>query len=245
MECSGSSSPSVSVVVPTYNEAQTIGSLIRSLKSETARLHPSIVIVDDGSMDGTREEAQLAGDSIGVTIIERGRRMGLGTAISDGFRAALYFTPDYIVTMDADLSHQPVDLPRLVGACGVGTLTIGSRYIEGGKSPGLGTGRRLVSLLGNWAAREGLALPVHDCTSGFRCYHHDVVESILPKLRSQGYDIQIETLYRSIKEGYKVVEIPIEFSPRRGGKSKLEARETIRFFKTISSLKTNEYSRRY
>jgi dolichol-phosphate mannosyltransferase len=244
MECSGFYSPSVSVVVPTFNEVQTIGSLIHGINSATARFQPSIVVVDDGSMDGTRDEVQLARDSINITIIERRRRVGLGSAISDGLRVALDLATDYIVTMDADLSHKPRDLPRLVEACDVGTLTIGSRYIEGGKSPGLGTGRRLVSLLSNWAAREGLELPVHDCTSGFRCYHHEVVESILPNLRSQGYDIQIETLYRSIKEGYKVVEIPIEFSPRRGGKSKLEAIETIRFFKTISSLKTNGYSRR-
>jgi len=239
MEYSGSYSPKVSVVVPTYNEAGTIGPLIREVNSAAAKLHPRIVVVDDGSMDGTRDEARWAGKSMDVTIIERGSRMGFGTAISDGLNAALHLAPDYIVTMDADLSHAPGDLPRLVEACSEGTLVIGSRYIERGRSPGLGMGRRLVSRLGNWAARETLAIPVRDCTSGFRCYHHEIVEAILPKLCSRGYDIQIETLYRTLEWGFKVVEVPIEFSPRRVGRSKLEAREAMRYFKTLNSLKTN------
>ena len=121
-----------------------------------------------------------------VTVIERGKRMGFGTAISDGLRAALRLAPDYIVTMDADLSHAPGDLPRLVETCTEGTLTIGSRYVDGESSPGLSTGRHLVSRLGNWAARETLALPIRDCTSGFRCYHHSVAETNPPQATQQG-----------------------------------------------------------
>ncbi len=229
------------MVVPTYNEVGTIKPLIHGVHTVTERMRATIVIVDDGSGDGTCNEANAC-VGMDVTIIERGRRMGLGTAISDGLRFALSLAPDYIVTMDADLSHAPGDLPRLVEACGERSLTIGSRYVEGGKSPGLDTGRRLVSRLGNWAARETLALPVRDCTSGFRCYHHEVVEAILPKLRSRGYDIQIETLYRSIEEGFRVLEVPIEFSPRREGRSKLEVGEAVRYLKTLGSLKTNRYS---
>jgi dolichol-phosphate mannosyltransferase len=231
--------PVVCVVIPTLNEAGTIGAIIESLERLRALYHVRIIVVDDWSTDGTvkivRESSEKHGN---LTLIERGRRLGLGTAIRDGLRAALDQepAPDFVATMDADLSHDPGELPSLVEACEGGSLVVGSRYVEGGGVRGWGLYRRAMSLGANIFARVFTDVPSKDCTSGFRCYGVDLVREVLPNLGSVGFEIQVEVLSEAAHRGFKIVEVPITFRERAGGKSKLGLREILRFTRRVFQL---------
>jgi dolichol-phosphate mannosyltransferase len=226
---------SVAVMLPTYNEAENIESLIREI--EGLKLDLTITVIDDSSPDGTANIAKrLQGEYGNIHVVSRSEKQGLGTAITDGFRYILKLkkVPDWIIVMDADYSHSPKDVPRLLAVAGKGSdLVIGSRYIDGGKNVGSSLRRRVISRLANLVAAFTVGARFHDCTSGFRCYSKRYVKDVLPSLHSQTYEIQIETVRQARLNGFKIKEIPITFVNRKRGKSKLSATESQAFLTYI------------
>jgi len=222
---------SVAVMLPTYNEAENIESLIR--KIEALNLNLTIAVIDDSSPDGTAEIARKLNDEYGnIHVVSRPEKLGLGMAITAGFRYMLSLrkVPNFIITMDADYSHNPLDIPRLLDTARKGCdLVVGSRYIENGEVLGSSLGRRLISRMANVVARITVGTKLNDCTSGFRCYSQRYVRSVLPALHSQTYEIQIETVKRARLGSFKIREVPITFVNRKLGKSKLTTTEAQAF----------------
>jgi dolichol-phosphate mannosyltransferase len=222
---------SVAVLLPTYCEAENIESLIREI--EALRLDLRITVIDDSSPDGTLNIASKLRNEYGnIHLISRHEKLGLGTAITTGFTHMLDSkeVPDYIITMDADYSHNPQDIPRLLAAAKNGCdLAIGSRYTDGGKVIGSSVMRRIISRLANLVATAMVGAKLRDCTSGFRCYSRSYVKEVLPSLHSQTYEIQIETVKQAWQNGFKIKEIPITFVNRKKGKSKLTGTEAQAF----------------
>ncbi len=231
--------PVVCVVIPTLNESGTIGTLIESLEELRAIYQIRMIIVDDGSTDGTIEIVQESRKKYGsLTLMERGRKLGLGTALRDGLQAALDQepAPDFMATMDADLSHDPGELPSLIEACEKDSVVVGSRYVDGGEIHGWGLYRKAISRGANFLARVFADIPSTDCTSGFRCYGADLIREILPSLDSVGFEIQIEVLSKVARRGLKIVEKPITFRERTEGKSKLGFGEIFGFARRVLAL---------
>jgi dolichol-phosphate mannosyltransferase len=229
----------VCVVLPTYNEGETIEEVINRI--ESLRLDACIVIVDDGSTDGTQEIIEILRRQYNnITLVERGFKLGLGTAIKCGMKTALCLQPpvEHIVTMDCDLSHDPNDIPRLIGLAKMSNadIVVGCRYTEKGGIIGWNLYRKLVSRSANLMVRLLLNLPVYDSTTGFKVYTRHAVEAILPNLHTGAYEIQIETLYHARKLGLRITEAPIIFRQRSKGKSKLGKAEIKHFL--IYVLKT-------
>ncbi|MDH5634704.1 MAG: polyprenol monophosphomannose synthase, partial [Candidatus Bathyarchaeota archaeon] len=212
---------SVAVMLPTYNEAENIESLIQEI--EELKLDLLIAVVDDSSPDGTAEVLKkLQKKYSNIHLISRPEKLGLGTAITTGFQwmMSLKRQPDHIITMDADYSHNPKDIPRLMKVAKRGyDLVIGSRYCQGGKMIGSNSRRRLISRLANFIAAATISMIVNDYTSGFRCYSKNYVKTVLPNLHSETYEIQIETLKQARLRGFGIKEIPITFLNRKRGKS--------------------------
>jgi dolichol-phosphate mannosyltransferase len=231
--------PSVAVMLPTYYEAGNIESLIREIK----RLqHDALVLViDDSSCDGTATIAErMQREYDNIRVFRRPAKLGLGTAITDGFKLILSLKnpPNYVVTMDADYSHNPQAIPRLLQTAQEGyDLVIGSRYTEGSKIVGWHVVRRLISRVANFFASTMVGLRVQDCTSGFRCYSRNYVKNVIGHLHSQTYEIQIETVKQAWIRGFKVKEIPIVFENRKKGKSKLTKAEFQGFLSYILKAK--------
>lgn len=210
------------VVVPTYNERETLPALVEAVLALPGSW--KLLIVDDNSPDGTGELAdELAECHTGVTTLHRTNKEGLGPAYVAGFREALGRPGvDFVAQMDADLSHNPADLPRLLEAVGEAEVAIGSRYVPGGRTEGWGLRRRLLSRWGNAYVRAVLGAAVHDLTAGFRIWRRRALEAIaLEAVRSRGYGFQIEMACRAMAAGCRVVEVPICFTERRAGKSKM------------------------
>jgi dolichol-phosphate mannosyltransferase len=208
------------VCLPTYNERANIEPMLHAL----APLDVKVLVIDDNSPDGTGEIAdRLAGELDFVSVLHRQRKEGLGPAYIAGFRRALAEGADYVLEFDCDFSHDPKDVPRLIAACENGAdLALGSRYVPGGGTRNWGLGRRFVSIGGSWYARTLLGVGIRDLTGGFKCYRRQVLERIdLDAVRSLGYAFQIETTYRTIRAGFTVVEVPIVFSDRTEGTSKM------------------------
>jgi dolichol-phosphate mannosyltransferase len=182
-----------------------------------------VLIVDDNSPDGTGEIAdRLAVDLVDVEVLHRPIKQGLGPAYIAGFRRALAAGAELILEMDADFSHDPVYLPRLLDAAKRADLVIGSRYVPGGGVTEWGPVRRLISRGGSAYARLLLGVGIRDLTGGFKCFRRAVLEAIdLGSVHSRGYAFQVETTYRAIKAGFRVVEVPITFRERRIGASKM------------------------
>ncbi len=226
---------SVAVILPTYCEAENIENLIREIQE--LKLDLSIAVVDDSSPDGTPEIVKkLQHEYNNIHLFVRPEKLGLGTAITAGFRSLLKLKnqPDYIVTMDADYSHNPKDIPRLIYAAKRGYyLVIGSRYLKRGMVIGSRLRRRIISRIANVVAGAIVGTRIKDCTSGFRCYSKNYVKSVLSNLHSETYEIQIETLKQARLNGFKVKEIPITFVDRKRGKSKLTATECRAFLAYI------------
>lgn len=225
----------VAVMLPTYCEAGNIESLIREIKD---MINDSLIIViDDSSHDGTANIVEnLQKEYSNLLICERPSKMGLGTAITDGFRLiiSLKSPPNHIITMDADYSHNPRTIPKLLATAKEGyELVIGSRYTEGSGIVGWHILRRLISRIANFVASTMVGMKIRDCTSGFRCYSRNYVESVIGYLHSQTYEIQIETVKQAWVRGYAVKEIPITFSARKRGKSKLTKKEIVDFLSFI------------
>jgi dolichol-phosphate mannosyltransferase len=217
--------PGAWLILPTYNEAENIEPMVRAARAEL-REGDRILVVDDNSPDGTGQIAdRLAGEVEGVEVLHRPGKQGLGRAYLAGFRRALDGGAELVLEMDADFSHDPADLPRLIAAAGDADLVLGSRYVPGGSVVDWGLLRKLVSRGGSWYARMVLRVGVRDLTGGFKCFRRSVLESLdLESVHADGYGFQIELTYRAIKAGFKVVEIPIVFRDRRVGQSKMNAR---------------------
>jgi len=226
---------SVAVVLPTYCEAENIESLIHEIQE--LKLDLTIAVIDDSSPDGTADIVKNLQKKYGnIHLVSRPEKLGLGTAITAGLRYMLKLRnqPDYIIAMDADYSHNPQDIPRLVDVAQTGyDLVIGSRYLKGGKVIASSLRRRLISRLANLTAALTVGTRVHDCTSGFRCYSRRYVKEVLPNLHSPTYEIQIETVKQARLNGFHVKEIPITFVNRKRGKSKLTATESTTFLTYI------------
>ena len=182
-----------------------------------------VLVIDDGSPDGTGELAdELAAAHDRVAVLHRTAKAGLGPAYVAGFRRALADGADLVLEMDCDFSHDPADVPRLIAAAADADVVVGSRYAAGGRIENWGAGRRFVSRAGSLYAQILLAAPVRDLTGGFKCYRRAVLERIdLDAVRSRGYAFQIETTYRALRAGFRVVEIPIVFTDREAGTSKM------------------------
>jgi dolichol-phosphate mannosyltransferase len=218
------------VILPTYNEAENLEMAVGAVLDGLATAAPDghrVLIVDDDSPDGTGAVAdRLAEAHDGtVEVLHRPSKRGLGRAYLAGFDCALHAGAALVVEMDADLSHDPADLPRLLAAAESSDLVLGSRYVPGGQVLGWGPLRRTLSRGGSRYARTILGLDVHDLTGGFKCFRREVLEAIdLPSVRSQGYAFQVELTYRAVQRGFRVREIPIVFRDRRAGKSKMSGR---------------------
>ena len=213
---------SVWLIVPTYNEAPNIERLVESVR-KVLPASRRIAIVDDSSPDGTGKIAdRLAAEQDDVEVIHRPRKEGIGPAYLDAFKRALEEGAEVVVQMDADFSHDPAYLPRLLDASRTADLVLGSRYVPGGGVTEWGPLRRLISRAGSTYARAILGLSVRDLTGGFKCYRRSVLEAIdLDSVASRGYAFQVEMTYRAIRAGFEVVEVPIVFRDRREGISKM------------------------
>jgi dolichol-phosphate mannosyltransferase len=213
------------LVVPTYNEASNIEAIVTAVRE---RLDPPrhVLVVDDSSPDGTGQIAdRLAAEHSDVSVLHRPRKEGLGPAYVAGFREALAGGAQLVGQMDADFSHDPADLPRLVAASKDADLVLGSRYVRGGGVEEWGPLRRLISRGGCGYARAVLGVGVHDLTGGFKVFRREVLEAIdLGSISAFGYAFQVETTYRTITAGFRVVELPIVFRDRRVGESKMTRR---------------------
>jgi dolichol-phosphate mannosyltransferase len=212
------------VVLPTYNEIENLEPIAKAIGGVLAALGDyRILVVDDSSPDGSGELAdRLAAADAHIEVLHRPEKQGLGQAYLAGFRRALDGGAALVVEMDADFSHDPQILPSLIAAAGDNDLVLGSRYVEGGGVRDWGPMRRLISRGGCLYAQLILSLRVKDLTGGFKCFRREVLEAIdLPSVRARGYAFQVELTYRTVKQGFRVKEVPITFADRRVGQSKM------------------------
>src|SRR4051812_37383045 len=232
------------LVLPTYNEAENLETVVTAARSVLAAAAPEgfrILVVDDDSPDGTGAIAdRLAAAHPGeVEVLHRPPHGGLGPAYLAGFGRALDGRAGYILQMDADLSHDPADLARLLAAARAGTgLALGSRYAPGGGIADWGAVRRGISRGGSWYARRVLGVRVRDLTGGFKCFRAEALRAIdLPTVRSHGYAFQVELTYRVLCAGFEVVEVPIVFRDRRRGESKMSWRIALEAVWLVPSIR--------
>ncbi len=239
----------VIVIVPTYNERENLPQLVDEIRSLPGDIH--VLIVDDNSPDGTGAIADtFAAADDGVFVLHREAKLGLGTAYRAGFRRALANGYHFICTMDADFSHNPASIPTMLDkACGIDPLNpddktlydivIGSRYVAGGSMVGWPWTRKLISFGANWLVHALLNTAVHDCTAGFRCYRHRVLETInLDAIFSSGYSFLVEMAFYCEQAGFRMGEVPITFVNRTQGNSKISKWEIFRAMYTLIRLRT-------
>jgi dolichol-phosphate mannosyltransferase len=214
------------VIIPTFNEIENIDKMVRCVFALDRPFE--ILVVDDGSPDGTAERVRTLQDEFPGTLHlqERGGKLGLGTAYIHGFKWALARDYEFIFEMDCDFSHNPADLIKLLDACEKGAdVAVGSRYTRGGKIRNWPMNRILMSYLASVYVRLVLWLPVKDTTAGFKCYKRKVLEAIdIENIKFMGYAFQIEMKYRAYKKGFKIVEVPIMFTDRVLGESKMSTK---------------------
>jgi dolichol-phosphate mannosyltransferase len=230
------------IVIPTYNERGNIEELIERILSTVAET--DLLIIDDNSPDGTGQLVdEIQARRPQVSVLHREGKLGLGTAYIRGFQYALEHSYDLVFEMDADFSHDPKYLPDFLRAAQGppgADLVIGSRYIPGGDTPNWKPLRRFISGGGNIFARAVLGIPVHDCTSGFRCYRTAALATLhLDRSHSTGYAFQVELAYAMWRSGYRVREIPIVFYDRRVGQSKMSRRIFIEGFTWVLKTRVN------
>ncbi|MBN1154220.1 polyprenol monophosphomannose synthase [candidate division KSB1 bacterium] len=216
------------IVIPTYNEAENIERMIDRILFQGIK-GLDILIVDDNSPDGTGSIVKdISKHESHVYLMERPAKQGLGTAYVAGFRYAIQHHYDYVFEMDADFSHEPDEIPHFLDAIKLYDLVIGSRYIVGVNVINWPLSRLLLSLFANTYTRFITGLPIHDCTGGYKCFRIEVLKDInLNKIHSDGYSFQIEMNFKAWKKGYKLHEIPIIFTDRVAGRSKMN-RKIIR-----------------
>lgn len=212
------------VIIPTYNEAENILAVLEEVT--TLPIPVDVLVIDDGSPDGTAERVRafIEGHADAVTLIARSEKLGLGSAYIRGFRWALEKGYTHVCEMDADFSHNPSDLPRIIEPVARGTadLAVGSRYVDGVRVINWPLSRLILSYGAGVYTRLITRLPVYDVTAGFVCYHRRVLEAVdLERVKSNGYSFQVEMKYRAWKRGFRLVEIPIVFTERTEGQSKM------------------------
>lgn len=233
--------PGAWLILPTYNEAENVESIVRAALPhlESTGLEHHILVVDDGSPDGTGQIAdRLAGELETVEVLHRHQKQGIGPAYIAGFRHALAAGADLLMEMDADFSHDPADLPRLITAAAEADLVLGSRYVRGGGVTDWGLGRRIISRGGSLYARTVLGIPIDDLTGGFKCFRRATLEGLdLTAVGTDGYGFQIEVTYRAVQAGYRVLEVPIVFRDRRVGSSKMSTRIAVEAFWKVPALR--------
>jgi dolichol-phosphate mannosyltransferase len=212
------------VVIPTYNEAESIVGLIEQVLA--VHRHVEVLVVDDGSPDGTAGLVEkAAATEPRLHLLERTAKEGLGAAYRAGFRWGLDRGYDALVEMDADFSHPPDRLPALLAALEEADVSIGSRYVAGGRTAGWSPVRKAISKLGNVYVRVAIGLPVHDATAGYRAFRSAVLRALaVESSESNGYCFQIEMAHRAWQEGFRIVEVPITFTERVAGTSKMHRR---------------------
>jgi dolichol-phosphate mannosyltransferase len=218
----------VLVVLPTYNEIENIEDVLR--RTRAALPEADILVIDDGSPDGTADRAEKLDEELGgIEVLRRAAKAGLGSAYRAGFRVGLARGYDVMIEMDSDLSHDPAVLPELVAAIDAGAdLAIGSRYVPGGSIPDWKFVRRAISRCGGLYARRMLGLSVHDSTAGFRAYERRNLASLdLDRIRADGYGFQVEMTYLTERNHGRITEVPICFRDRTLGRSKMSSRIVI------------------
>jgi dolichol-phosphate mannosyltransferase len=215
--------PRAVVCLPTYNERENLEHMVDALGEVLDTSQDRVLVIDDGSPDGTGQIADRLAAELGwVDILHRTEKQGIGPAYVAGFRRALAEGAELVLEMDCDFSHDPADVPRLIDAAGDADLVLGSRYVRGGGTANWGLLRRVVSRGGGLYAQVLLGVRVRDLTGGFKCFHRATLEAIdLDALSAHGYAFQIETTYRVLRAGLRVREIPICFVERRAGASKM------------------------
>jgi dolichol-phosphate mannosyltransferase len=226
------------VCVPTYNERDNLGPITAAILEAEPRV--DILIVDDNSPDGTGQLAdELAAKSNRVRVMNREKKEGLGRAYLAAFKWALAEGYEYILEMDADFSHDPKYLPKMLDEAMSGTdLVLGSRYVEGGGTVNWGVGRQIISQGGSLYARTILGVRVRDLTGGFKCFRRHVLEELnLDSIQTSGYGFQIEMTYRTLKKGFVVKELPIVFEDRRVGQSKMSRKIFLEAFMNVWKLR--------
>ncbi len=231
------------LILPTYDEAENIEALVRAADAVLATAVPEghrILVVDDSSPDGTGAIAErLRAELPALEVLHRTQRDGLGPAYLAGFARALGEGAGLVMEMDSDFSHDPADLARLIDAArGPADLVLGSRYVPGGGVSDWSRTRELVSRGGSWYARRVLGLGVRDVTGGFKCFRAEVLRAVdLPSVRSHGYAFQVELTYRAVRQGFRVVEVPIVFRERQRGTSKMNWRIAAEAVRMVPALR--------
>lgn len=226
------------VIIPTYNERDNLEPITSTVLKAEPRV--DILVVDDNSPDGTGQLADaLAAKQPRIKVLHREKKEGLGKAYLHAFRWALDAGYQYIIEMDADFSHDPKYLPKLIDEAESGAdLVLGSRYVPGGGTVNWGPGRRLISKGGSLYARSILGVGIRDLTGGFKCFRRAVLESMdFSQVKSTGYAFQIELTYRALKAGFKVRELPIVFEDRRVGQSKMSRKIFLEALTMVWKLK--------
>lgn len=217
------------VVLPTYNERDNLARLVPAILATVSNL--DVLVVDDNSPDGTGQLAEtLAQQTERVQVLHRPGKLGLGKAYRAGFEYALTHAYDYIIEMDADFSHNPADLPRLITTArqGPADVVLGSRWVTGGGVQNWPLQRQVISRGGSWYARTILGLSIRDLTGGFKCFRRRVLEILdLEAIHTTGYAFQIELTYRAYQAGFWIKEIPIIFKERENGQSKMSSQIMI------------------
>ena len=237
--------PDVVICLPTYNERENLERMVRAL-GEVLPEGGSVLVIDDNSPDGTGRIAdRLAGELSWVQVLHRPTKQGLGRAYVDGFRQALAGGAELVLEIDCDFSHDPADVPRLIAAVEEGAdLALGSRYVPGGGTANWGLVRRLLSRGASIYTRV-LLMPIHDATGGFKCFRREVLEAIeLEAIDAAGYVFQIETTYRALRKGFRVVEVPIRFADRTEGRSKMSRAIVLEAIWKVPLLRLRALTRR-
>ena len=215
--------PRAVLCLPTYNERENLEAMVRALGEVLDTPRDRVLVIDDGSPDGTGEIADRLADELDwVSVLHRAKKEGIGPAYIAGFRQALADGAELVLEMDCDFSHAPADVPRLIAATDDADLALGSRYTPGGGTANWGLMRRFVSRGGCLYAQALLGMRVRDLTGGFKCFRRAALEAIdLDALSAHGYAFQIEATYRVQRAGLRIVEVPITFVERRAGASKM------------------------
>jgi dolichol-phosphate mannosyltransferase len=237
----------VVVCVPTYNEKENLQPMVEALARVIDPARDSVLVIDDSSPDGTGEIADaLAAELAWLSVLHRERKEGIGAAYVAGFGVALASGADLVVQMDCDFSHDPEDVSRLIAACADGAdLALGSRWVRGGGTANWGLGRRLISRGGSLYARLVLGVGIRDLTGGFKCFRRSTLEAIaIDRVRTRGYGFQIETTYRVLRTGRRVVELPIVFVDRRVGQSKMSGAIVLEAMRQVPVLRLRALSGR-
>ena len=232
--------PRAVVCVPTYDERENVEPLVRALGSVLDTARDRVLVIDDGSPDGTGELAdELARELPWLDVLHRTKKEGIGRAYLAGFARVLESDAALVLEMDCDFSHDPADVQRLIAACEDGAdLALGSRWVAGGGTVNWGLLRRLISRGGSLYARLVLGVGIHDLTGGFKCFRRTVLETIdLEAIAARGYGFQIEGTYRTLRAGFRVVEVPITFVDRRVGQSKMSSAIVVEAMRQVPVLR--------